>query len=259
MRQRHRKRRPGHGFVHERTLASVLSLSRSSSTLATVTPGGRGGGALTEVTALTTVRSTPRSAASSASSGFFLAFMMLGSLGYRGVFKRKSAVTRHGRSTLTVSMPASVSRSIVADAPSAATSTLEAKVTCGHWSSSASMGPVVALSPSMACLPRMTRSGASRLATSARSRAVASGWSSWSSRSSVATWTARSAPIASADLSVSTDCFGPTETATTSDATPASFSLIASSHAISQNGFIDILTLERSTPEASGATRTRTA
>ena len=58
-----------------------------------------------------------------------------------------------------------------------------------------------------------------------------------------------SAPIASAVLIVSWACCGPIDRATISSAIPASFSLIASSTAISSNGFIDILTLSSSTPE----------
>ena len=45
------------------------------------------------------------------------------------------------------------------------------------------------------------------------------------------------------------------ETATTSSATPFSFSRTASSTAISQNGLMDIFTLARSTPVWSGLTR----
>jgi hypothetical protein len=48
------------------------------------------------------------------------------------------------------------------------------------------------------------------------------------------------------------------ETATTSVATPCSLRRIASSTAISSKGFIDILTLARSTPEPSARTRTFT-
>jgi hypothetical protein len=48
------------------------------------------------------------------------------------------------------------------------------------------------------------------------------------------------------------------EIATISVALPASFRRIASSTAISSNGFIDILTLASSTPEPSDFTRTFT-
>ena len=51
---------------------------------------------------------------------------------------------------------------------------------------------------------------------------------------------------------------GPMETATTSVATPFSFRRTASSTAISQKGFIDILTLARSTPVWSDFTRALT-
>src|ERR1700694_1961378 len=51
---------------------------------------------------------------------------------------------------------------------------------------------------------------------------------------------------------------GPIETTTTSVALPASLSRRASSTAISSNGFIDILTLDSSTPDPSLLTRTLT-
>ena len=54
---------------------------------------------------------------------------------------------------------------------------------------------------------------------------------------------------------VSETCCGPIDTQTISVALPASLSLIASSTAISSNGFIDILTLASSTPEPSALTR----
>ena len=44
---------------------------------------------------------------------FFLAFMMLGSLAYRGSFRRRSAVTTSGVPTWITSVPLSVSRSAV--------------------------------------------------------------------------------------------------------------------------------------------------
>ena len=61
--------------------------------------------------------------------------------------------------------------------------------------------------------------------------------------------------MASAVRIVSCACCGPIETATISVALPASLSRIASSTAISSNGFIDILTLASSTPEPSALTR----
>jgi len=54
---------------------------------------------------------------------------------------------------------------------------------------------------------------------------------------------------------VSCACCGPIETTTISVAAPFSFRRIASSTAISSNGFIDILTLARSTPDPSALTR----
>ena len=65
---------------------------------------------------------------------------------------------------------------------------------------------------------------------------------------------ARSAPIASAVRSVSCALASPIET-TTISVTPAAFSRIASSTAISSNGFMLILTLARSTPLPSAFTR----
>src|SRR5262249_42717 len=57
---------------------------------------------------------------------------------------------------------------------------------------------------------------------------------------------------------VSEACCGPIDTATISVAAPFSFRRIASSTAISSNGFIDILTLASSTPDPSALTRTFT-
>ena len=57
---------------------------------------------------------------------------------------------------------------------------------------------------------------------------------------------------------VSAQRASPRDTATTSAATPCSFSRIASSHAISSNGFIDIFTFAMSTPLPSDLTRTFT-
>ena len=54
------------------------------------------------------------------------------------------------------------------------------------------------------------------------------------------------------------DCATPQLTATISVAIPASFNRVASSIAISSNGFIDILTLAISTSDWSGLTRTFT-
>ncbi len=51
-----------------------------------------------------------RSAGERVSRGFFLAFMMLGSVAYLGSFRRRSHVTMAGRFTEIVSRPASISR-----------------------------------------------------------------------------------------------------------------------------------------------------
>ena len=61
--------------------------------------------------------------------------------------------------------------------------------------------------------------------------------------------------MASAVRIVSPAWADPIEAQTISVALPASFSRIASSTAISSNGFIDIFTLPSSTPEPSGLTR----
>ena len=73
-----------------------------------------------------------------------------------------------------------------------------------------------------------------------------------SSKDSVSTKIALSAPKASAVLNCSWDSDLPTVTAITSSALPASLILTASSSAISQNGFTDILTLFKSTFVLSG-------
>ncbi len=62
------------------TLASFLSLLTSSATSATLTPALRLGGSETFRVVRRGVTSTPRSAGLKVSSGFFLAFMMFGSV-----------------------------------------------------------------------------------------------------------------------------------------------------------------------------------
>ena len=78
---------------------------------------------------------------------------------------------------------------------------------------------------------------------------------SGSTFSSLTTRIARSAPIASAVRSVSCAFCSPIDTATISVTTPFSFRRMASSTAISSNGFMLILTLARSTPVPSAFTR----
>src|SRR5262249_51130016 len=97
----------------------------------------------------------------------------------------------------------------------------------------------------------MIKPGFSASAMALRIFATASG----STAPSAFTRMPRSAPMASAVRIVSAACAGPTEMQTISVALPASLSRIASSTAISSNGFIDILTLPSSTPEPSGLTR----
>ena len=100
----------------------------------------------------------------------------------------------------------------------------------------------------------MTRSAFSFSTTRFSTLATPSG----STSASVFTRMARSAPMASAVRSVSCDLTEPIDTATTSVASPRSLMRTASSTAISSNGFIDILTLARSTPVPSDLTRTLT-
>ncbi|CFN69296.1 Uncharacterised protein [Bordetella pertussis] len=119
-----------------------------------------------------------------------------------------------------------------------------ANVACGQSSSAASICPVWLASSSIACLPRITSCGCSLSTSALSSLATASGCSS----ASVCTSTARSAPIAIAVRSVSWHCAAPQETATTSVTAPFSLSRVASSTAISSNGFMDIFTLAMSTP-----------
>ena len=61
--------------------------------------------------------------------------------------------------------------------------------------------------------------------------------------------------VATEVIAVSCALAGPTETATISSILPASFRRIASSTAISSNGFMLIFTFERSTPVPSAFTR----
>ncbi|MNT51113.1 hypothetical protein D3C72_1880640 [compost metagenome] len=151
-----------------------------------------------------------------------------------------------------VSRPPSTSRVTLTFSP--ATSTLEAKVACGRSAKAASIWPVWLLSPSMACLPKMTKPGCSLSTKALSSLAMAKGCSS----SVVSTKMARSAPMAMAVRRVSWHCVTPQETAMTSVTTPFSFKRTASSTAISSNGFMLILTLAMSTPVPSLLTRTLT-
>mmetsp|Transcript_69668 Transcript_69668/g.194741 ORF Transcript_69668/g.194741 Transcript_69668/m.194741 type:complete len:395 (-) Transcript_69668:72-1256(-) len=141
------------------TEASFLSLSTRAVTSSTTIPAARVGGSFISTTSMRGERSTPSEAASMASIFFFLAFMMLGSLAYRGSFRRRSAVTTSGVPTWITSVPLSVSRSAVT--PPSANVSSEAMVACGQPSMAASMGPVCAQSPSIDCLPSRTTSGAS--------------------------------------------------------------------------------------------------
>ena len=165
-------------------------------------------------------------------------------------------MTIAGSFTFRTCSPPSTSRTTVAASPSI--STFEAKVACGQPSSAASICPVAFMSLSIACLPAITSPGASASITAFRSFATAKGSMSWFTSSEATTRIARSAPMASAVLSVSCACLTPIETATTSSARPFSFSRIASSTAISSKGFMLILTLARSTPDPSPFTRTLT-
>src|SRR6185312_12304820 len=237
---------------HQSTPASFLRRATRSAAPPTLIPALRPSGSAT----LTTVRrgavSAPRSASGLISSGFFLAFMMLGREAKRGSLRRRSAVTTAGRSTAMVCRPPSISRVTVATLP--ATSSLEAKVAWGRSQSAASIWPTALLSPSMACLPRITRSGFSWSTRALSALATARGCRS----SSVWIRRARSAPMAMAVRRVSWAWAGPIDTARISLATPFSFRRTASSTAISSKGFIDIFRLARSTPVWSALTRTLT-
>mmetsp|Transcript_5539 Transcript_5539/g.12002 ORF Transcript_5539/g.12002 Transcript_5539/m.12002 type:complete len:204 (-) Transcript_5539:142-753(-) len=197
---------------------------------------------------------TPRSSGLSFSIFFFFAFMMLGNVAYRGSLRRKSAVITQGVFIPNVSKPPSISRVTWRSPPSPTTSS-EAKAPCGQFIKAPSICPVWLQSSSMACLPRMTREGSSLTQIAFINLAT------WIGRvvSSVTTWIARSAPIASAVRNCSWAAVGPTVTAMISVATFFSFSRTASSTAISSNGFIDILTFAVSTPDLSGLTRILTA
>src|SRR5690606_4610412 len=136
-----------------------LSTDTSSAASFTITPLLRLGGGAKVVVLRPCPASTPRSAKGMVSSGLLLAFMMSGSLMKRGSFRRRSVVTTAGKSTSSVSRPASTSRVTVALPPSI--TSLLAKVACGRPQRVASIWPVWLASSSIACLPRITRSGCS--------------------------------------------------------------------------------------------------
>ena len=83
----------------QRTFASFLNFSRSSSTLSTMTPPSRSVGASTRSTVSLGSTSMPKSAKLSTYTGFFLALRMPWTLAKRGVFNRKSTVKIAGRDT----------------------------------------------------------------------------------------------------------------------------------------------------------------
>mmetsp|Transcript_54556 Transcript_54556/g.130713 ORF Transcript_54556/g.130713 Transcript_54556/m.130713 type:complete len:239 (-) Transcript_54556:87-803(-) len=236
-------------------LASFLSLSTSSSTLLTMMPALRLGGSSTLTVVRCSVRVTPRSSGFTLSIFFFLAFMMLGSVAYRGSLRRRSAVTTQGSFMARVSRPPSTSRMTSTSPLPSLKVSCDAKAPCGHPMRAASIWPVWLQSSSIACLPRMTRPGSSFSTRALKSLATCRGTVS----ASVTTWIARSAPIASAVRSCSCDAVGPTVTATISVTTFFSFRRTASSTAISSKGFMLILTLAVSTPILSGLTRIFTA
>eukprot|EP01022_Parablepharisma_sp_SALTPOND_P004193 TRINITY_DN118_c0_g1_i10.p1 TRINITY_DN118_c0_g1~~TRINITY_DN118_c0_g1_i10.p1 ORF type:complete len:1227 (-),score=392.65 TRINITY_DN118_c0_g1_i10:741-4421(-) len=236
------------------TLASFFSLATSVATSGTFTPALRLAGSTTLSVFTRGLTSTPSSSGLTVSSGFFLAFMILGSVTQRGSFRRRSVVMMAGRVRARVSRPPSTSR-VTLTLPSSST-TLEAKVACGQPSKAASIWPVWLQSSSMACLPRMISCGCSFSARALRILATASGCSSTSAPTSARM--PRSAPMAMAVRRVSWHWVTPAETAITSVTLPPSFRRTASSTAISSNGFIDILTLAISTPLPSLLTRTLT-
>src|SRR5690606_15624874 len=155
--------------------SNPLSLSAATSSAAsfTITPLLRFAGAAWCVVLSPWPSSTPSSAQAIDSIGLDLAFMMSGSLMKRGSLRRRSVVMTAGRSTSSVSRPASTSRVTVA-LPSA-TSSFEAKVGCGRPQSVASIWPVWLASSSIACLPRITRSGDSFSISFSSARAAANG------------------------------------------------------------------------------------
>src|SRR5690606_31782525 len=96
-------------------------VATSSAASLTITPRLRPVGAAWWVVRRKSPRSTSSSDSCSVSIGLLLAFMMSGSLMKRGSFRRRSVVTTAGRSTSSVSSPASTSRVTVA-LPSATSS-----------------------------------------------------------------------------------------------------------------------------------------
>ena len=193
--------------------------------------------------------STPKSATVIFSNGFFFACIIFGNFTNRGSFKRKSAVITAGSFRATVSKPPSISR--VTSTSSPPKLTLLAKVPWPAPIRAASICPVWFASLSIACLPKKMSCGCSLSAMAFSTFATAKG----SKFSSASTKIALSPPIAKAVRKVSSHLATPIDTTTTSLILPASFWRTASSTAISSKGFIDILTLFKSTPEPSVLTR----
>src|SRR6478609_8486282 len=78
------------------TLASLRSFATSSCTLATLPPPLRLEGSTTISVARRGATSTPKASGVKVSRGFFFAFMMLGSVAYRGSFSLTSVVMSTG-------------------------------------------------------------------------------------------------------------------------------------------------------------------
>src|SRR5690606_3392087 len=84
------------------TFASFFSFSTRVATSGTMTPAERAGGSVTFKVLRRGATSTPSSPGVTVSSGFFLAFMMFGSVTERGSLRRRSVVMMAGNLRVSV-------------------------------------------------------------------------------------------------------------------------------------------------------------
>ncbi|KAH3670775.1 hypothetical protein OGAPHI_001291 [Ogataea philodendri] len=135
---------------------SSLSLAINSSTEPTFKPPCLAGGSSSfKISSLFSIE-TPKSSTLSFSKGFFLAFIIFGSVTNLGSFNLKSVVIIIGKDALTTSTPPSISRS-TSTVESLLILTFDAFVACGQLSRPASIWPVWFESSSIACLPKMIK------------------------------------------------------------------------------------------------------
>ena len=198
------------------------------------------------------VPATPRSASGMVASGLVLAFMMSGSFTKRGSLRRRSVVMTAGRSTSSVSRPASTSRVTLRRGLGQLELRGERGLRAVPQRGQHLAGLVVVVVDGLLAEDDEERLfPLDQLEQHARAASGSSG-------ASATTCSARCAPMASALRSVAWQSAGPMVATTTSSARPRSLMRSASSMAMASKGLMLSLTPSSTTPEPSGFTRMRT-